>query len=110
MATGTHSSHGIGPCSLDLSHRGPSHGGRYLRIHHVGSTAATHDNGTTVYKWIPQEQANSAVLELANSAYQRRFGKSPGETVTVTAAGGVAVPRDFPRIADEFVKSFGRTV
>lgn len=75
-----------------------------------GSTAATHNNGATVYKWVPQEEARNAVLEIANSAYQRRFGKTVGESATVTAAGVVLTPRDIPKMAEEFIRSFMRLV
>jgi hypothetical protein len=75
-----------------------------------GSTAATHLNGATVYRWVPQEEVHNAVLEIANSAYQRRFGKAVGESATVTAAGVVLSPRDIPAMAAECIKSFMRLV
>jgi hypothetical protein len=75
-----------------------------------GSTAATHLNGATVYKWMPQDGASQAVLEIANSAYQRRFGKSTGESATVTAAGVVLTPRDIPAMAEEFIRTHTRLV
>lgn len=75
-----------------------------------GSTATTHSNGATVYAWKPQEEARNSVLEIANSAYNRRFGKSTGESATVTAAGVVLTPRDIPKMADEFINNFRRWV
>ena len=75
-----------------------------------GSTAATHLNGATVYAWKPQEEARNAVLEIANSAYQRRFGKNTGESAQVTAAGVVLTPRDIPKMAEEFIRNFMRLV
>ena len=75
-----------------------------------GSTAATHLNGATVYKWVPQEEVKGAVLEIANSAYQRRFGKTTGESATITAAGVVLTPRDIPAMAEECVRAFMRLV
>lgn len=75
-----------------------------------GSTAAIHLNGATVYKWVPQEEARNAVLEIANTAYQRRSGHAVGESATVTAAGIVLVPRDIPKMAEEFIANFRRLV
>jgi hypothetical protein len=75
-----------------------------------GSTAATHLIGATVYKWNPQEEVKGAVLEIANSAYNRRFGKATGESATVTAAGVVLTPRDIPAMAEEVARAFMRLV
>lgn len=75
-----------------------------------GSTAATHTSGTSVYVWKPQEEARNAVLEIANTAYHRRFGKSTSDTTTVTAAGVVLSPRDIPKMAEEFIMNFRRYV
>jgi hypothetical protein len=70
-----------------------------------GSTATAHDNGTTVYYWQPEAGAKNAVLEIANSAYHRRFGRSTSDSVTVTAAGVVISPRDVPAQARAFIYS-----
>lgn len=70
-----------------------------------GSTAVTHSNGATVYKWMPEEGAYGAVLEIANTAYNRRFGKSTGESATITGAGVVLTPRDIPKMAEEFIRT-----
>lgn len=75
-----------------------------------GSTAATHTNGSTVYRWVPQEQAHGAVLELADAAYQRRFGKVTGESAQVTAAGVVLSPRDLSAESERFINSVARLV
>jgi hypothetical protein len=75
-----------------------------------GSTAATHLINATVYKWVPQEEARGAVLELANSAYQRRFGKVTGESATVTAAGVVLAPRSLSDETQRFINSVTRIV
>lgn len=75
-----------------------------------GSTAATHSNGATVYRWVPQEEARGVVLELANAAYNRRFGKVTGESATVTAAGIVLSPRGMSQESEKFIKSVERTV
>jgi hypothetical protein len=75
-----------------------------------GSTAATHLINTAVYRWVPQEEVHNAVLEIANNAYNRRFGKSTGESATVTAAGVVLSPRDIPAMAEEAVRAFMRLV
>ncbi len=75
-----------------------------------GSTAATHLISTAVYRWTPQEEARGAVLELANAAYQRRFGKVTGESATVTAAGVVLSPRSMSEESEKFVASVQRLV
>lgn len=75
-----------------------------------GSTAATHSNGASVYSWEPEEQARNAVLEIANSSYNRRFGKNVGESARITAAGVVLSPRDIPAMAEEFIRAHVRRV
>ena len=74
------------------------------------STAATHLISSVVYVWQPQEQAKAAVLEMANSAYERRYGKATGESAQVTAAGVVLTPRDIPKMAEEFIRIYRRLV
>ena len=75
-----------------------------------GSTAATHLNGATVYAWQPMDEVKQNVLEIANSAYLRRFGKNTGESATVTAAGVVLSPRDIPAMAQSFINDMRRRV
>jgi hypothetical protein len=69
-----------------------------------GSTAAAHDSGITVYIWQPEQGAKNAVLEMANSAYNRRFGNSTSGAVTITAAGVVISPRDITATAQAFIE------
>lgn len=69
----------------------------------LGSTAATHLSVTTVYIWQPMRTCNVAVLEIASNAYNRRFGNTNSNTVTVTAAGVVLSPRDIPSMAQAFI-------
>ena len=73
-----------------------------------GSTAATHLISANVYAWnaLPKNET----LELANSAYQRRFGKSTGDSVTVTGSGVVIVPRDVSRMVQDFIDTHMRYV
>lgn len=75
-----------------------------------GSTAATHTSGTTVYIWQPMADLKQAVLETANNAYQRRFGKSVGENIQVTGAGVVLSPRDIPASTEQFINTYRRYV
>ena len=75
-----------------------------------GSTAATHLISTAIYAFKPQEEARNAVLEIANNAYNRRFGKAVGESATITAAGVVLSPRDIPAMASEFIHNMRRLV
>lgn len=74
-----------------------------------GSTAATHLINTPVYVWQPETGAKNAVLEIANSSYHRRFGRSTSDAVTVTAAGVVISPRDVPAQARAFIYSHRST-
>lgn len=75
-----------------------------------GSTAATHLNGATVYAWQPMDEVKQNTLEIANSAYMRRFGKNTGESATVTGAGVVLSPRDIPSMAQAFINDMRRRV
>ena len=75
-----------------------------------GSTAVTHLNGATVYVWQPEPSAKQAALEVANSAYMRRFGRNTGESATVTAAGVVLTPQDIPATAKMFISRYKRMV
>lgn len=70
-----------------------------------GSTAATHLINTVIYAWQPMTGAKQSCLEIANSAYQRRFGRSTGESATVTAAGVVLAPKDITATAQAFINS-----
>lgn len=75
-----------------------------------GSTAATHLINSVVYAWQPMEGARMSVLEIANTAYKKRFGQSIGESATVTAAGVVLAPRDIPATAQVFIMSMSQMV
>lgn len=75
-----------------------------------GSTAATHLINSVVYAWQPMEGARMSVLEIANTAYKKRFGQSVGESATVTAAGVVLSPRDIPATAQAFITSMRQLV
>ena len=70
-----------------------------------GSTAATHLITTPVYAWQPMENAKQACIEIAHSAYNRRFGRNTGESATITGAGIVLVPRDIPATAQAFINA-----
>lgn len=75
-----------------------------------GSTAATHLINTPVYAWQPMEGAKLSCLEIANSAYHRRFGRTTGDSATVTAAGVVLTPQDVPTTAKAFIISMRQLV
>lgn len=75
-----------------------------------GSTAATHSNGATVYRWVPQEKVRIATLEKVAVDYARRFGRSISETAQVTAAGIVLAPNGDPQSVADVVIQFGRLV
>ena len=72
-----------------------------------GSTAATASNGATVYVWQTMKACQNACIEIANSAYRRRYGQSAtSNTETVTAAGVVLSPRDIPTMAKTFIAQY----
>lgn len=71
-----------------------------------GSTATTHLTGISIYIWRVMEEAKNACIEIANSAYRRRFGQNTGESVQVTAAGIVLSPRDVPVTAQDFIRTY----
>jgi hypothetical protein len=75
-----------------------------------GSTAATHLTGATIYIWRPMEEVRSAVCEIANTAYRRRFGQATSGMEQITGAGVVLSPRDIPALAAEFIATFQRRV
>lgn len=70
-----------------------------------GSTAATHLISSPIYVWQPMEGAKQSCLEIAQSSYQKRFGKNTGESATITGAGVVLTPRDIPATAQAFITS-----
>ncbi len=70
-----------------------------------GSTAATHLINAPIYVWQPMEGAKQSCLEIAQSAYQKRFGRNTGESATITGAGVVLTPRDIPATAQAFITS-----
>jgi len=70
------------------------------------SAAATHLTGINVSIWQVMEEAKNAVCEIANTAYNRRFGQSTSNTETVTPAGIVLSPKDIPSLAQEFIRSY----
>lgn len=73
-----------------------------------GTTAATHLISTPIYIWQPMENVRQSVIEIANSAYQRRFGRNTGESATVTAAGVVLTPKDIPTTAKATIQALQR--
>lgn len=70
-----------------------------------GSTAATHLINAPIYAWQPMPGAKQSCIEIANSSYQKRFGRNTGESATVTAAGVVLTPKDIPATAQAFISS-----
>ncbi len=64
-----------------------------------GSTAATHEDGATVYIWKTQRNVAKATKLIAQSLY-RRFGKpNQSDESIVTASGVIITPKDVPGIA-----------
>jgi hypothetical protein len=73
-----------------------------------GSTAATHLISTAIYAWQPMEGAKESALELSNSLYNKRFGKSTGDSAVITAAGVILTPQDVPATVKMFIKKMER--
>lgn len=71
-----------------------------------GSTAATHDNGATVYVWQHQEDINGLGLEIAHMMYKSKSGENVETTAVATAAGVVITPRSLPMWAQELISKY----
>jgi hypothetical protein len=74
------------------------------------STAATHLTAINVYIWQPMDEVKNAVLEIANTAYKRRFGQSLTSSETISPAGIVLSPLDIPIMAHDFIATYRRYV
>jgi hypothetical protein len=75
-----------------------------------GSTAAAHDDSDAITIWQVQPDIKGACLEIANSAYKRRFGENVSGVATVTGAGVVITPQDIPSGARAVIKRYARLV
>jgi hypothetical protein len=71
------------------------------------STAASHDTANAVRVWRVMPSIKSACLEIANTAYNRRFGRSFSTTETITSAGVVLTPNDIPTSAALVIGVYG---
>lgn len=75
-----------------------------------GTTAATHLTGISISIWKIMDECRNACIEIANAAYNRRFGVSTNNTETITASGIVLSPRDIPPLAADFIRAYRRYV
>jgi hypothetical protein len=75
-----------------------------------GSTAAAHDDDTTIYIWNVQHDIRTAAIQTATNFYQRRYGENVSGVATITAAGVVISPRDVPDTAQTIIDFNVRTV
>jgi len=73
-----------------------------------GSTAAAHDDGTTIYIWQPIHDIQAACLQIAHSYYSRRYGENESADSVITVGGVVITPRDIPGIAAQTVRRYKR--
>ena len=73
-----------------------------------GSTAAVHDNGTTVYYWNPQDDVKEAAIMLVASLEKRRAGDSISSETIATAAGVLITPRDVPGYTADAISTYKR--
>jgi len=71
-----------------------------------GSTAALHDNSTTIYVWNIQEDIHLAVLETVLGVNSMRHGQASSGKITVTAAGMVIRPEEIPPMAQKTFESY----
>jgi hypothetical protein len=75
-----------------------------------GSTAATHLNGATLYRWAVQPEIKQIVLETVLNIYQTRAGQSSNGRISFTQAGIVIRPQDYSDHAQKVITSFTRPV
>ena len=75
-----------------------------------GSTAATHLNGATLYRWAVQPEIKQIVLETVLNIYQTRSGQSSNGRISFTQAGIVIRPQDYSDHAQKVIVSFTRPV
>jgi hypothetical protein len=73
-----------------------------------GSTAATHDNGSTVYVWRPMPDIRQAAMEIAKNARDRRWGPNESGTSSVTPGGLVISPSDITKTAYQTISRYRR--
>ena len=73
-----------------------------------GSTAALHDNGSTVYYWNPQDDIKEAAIMLVASLDKRRAGESISSETIATAAGVLITPRDVPGFTSDVINNYVR--
>jgi hypothetical protein len=71
-----------------------------------GSTAVTHDDGTTIYIWNTQPDIQDACLIIATGKKNRRYGENVSSVATITAAGVVITPQGLPAAAREILKRY----
>lgn len=75
-----------------------------------GSTAATHDDDSTVYIWNVQHDIRTAAIQITTNFHQRRYGQNVSGVATITAAGVVISPRDVPDTARRIIDVNTRVV
>lgn len=73
-----------------------------------GSTAAAHDNGSTVKIWQVQDDIKEACLQIAQNVYSMRSGQSSAGRISVTASGVVIRPEEIPPMAKALIDSYRR--
>jgi hypothetical protein len=59
-----------------------------------GSTAAAHDNASTVYLWNPMAKIHETCLEVSMNLYRKRYGENSEGVAKITAMGVVISPTD----------------
>ena len=73
-----------------------------------GSTAATHDNGSTVYVYRVMEDVETAVRRLAKWLYDARAASYSDELTTVDATGNTRIPANAPALVHLIARRYKR--
>jgi len=73
-----------------------------------GSTAATHDDSSTVYLWQYPADVVEACRQIVNGMYKRRTGENVSAETTITAGGVLVMPRDIPTVANTLLRRYAR--
>ena len=75
-----------------------------------GSTAAAHDDGSTIYIWNPHPPVKSACRAIVQNEYKRRFGNDTSGSATITGAGVVITPDSIPASAARIIRNLRRVI
>jgi hypothetical protein len=75
-----------------------------------GSTAAAHDDSSTVYIWQTHPPAKTACRAIVQNEYKKRHGANTEGAATITGAGVVITPDSIPRTAARIIRNLKRAI